>query len=133
MNTLKPIIKEAAVLIENFFDDVADFLQKEPLSIDKIAEKMSKSTDRIILNATQKENLSFLGGYLHAIATEGNNSKIRLELKLYFKNSDGKNVIKETSSQIDSARVEENSLKELLSLKKISFPVSAPHSGTGAV
>lgn len=123
-----PVLKAAAATADAAMDRINALLHKDPVSLDALVADLSNDTDKLILDAERNEGLTYVGGQLVAIAPASDT--FELVLKLYFKASDDKVILKESRKELAASILLAESLHELNAQQKISFEVDLPAQGS---
>lgn len=128
---LKSVIDCFEQLEKSIMKVEAQFRKKQNYTIDELAQLYDKSTDELILEAVQKERLSFVGGKLY-IAITADEFGYAVGVEAYFKNASGEWVVKKNqtaSRPLDFLLLDSRS--ELKRLKRIEFELTEPEKGSG--
>lgn len=124
-----PVLQAAVSVVDAWMDRINDTFQCESIPLNKIVENFSDSVDGIICHYRDSESLVFLGGELSAFIKEGDQNSFFLLLQLYFNNSNGSYVLKESLKEMSRNILTNESLDELLQKSTIKFEVTPPETG----
>lgn len=120
-----PVLQEIRVAADSLMEQLNATFKREPVGLETLVEKLSNSTDRLILHTINAEKIDFLGGELTA-SLPPHTDKLSLKLKLYFRSVAGKTLLKENEKQLDSSVLTADSFNELREKGSIAFVVDAP-------
>jgi hypothetical protein len=120
-----PVLQEVRNAADSLLDHLNDTFKHDPISLADLVTKFSDSTDQLIIETEQNENLEFIGGELTARLQPQKEQKLSLILKLYFKNQKGSFVLKESEKQISQNVLTSESLEEL-NIQEQTFEVDDP-------
>lgn len=120
-----PVLQTAVASADNLMDQINNAFKHEPISLDMLVEKLSPSTDNLIIATESEEGIKFIGGELTAYLPPADLNRFALNLKLYYKNSSDEFVLKEREKMLDRGILTTDSLAELKE-KEQSFEVNEP-------
>lgn len=124
INHLKksPVLQTLDVLMQ----EIEEKFERQPIDLNTLVSELSEGIDTKILDIQEKEKIGFIGGELAASYHNSKSKNILLELKLYFKDSQDKFILKEINKEIDKHILNEKSQQELFDSKVIEYEVDIP-------
>lgn len=127
-NIVKTISKLKNLTEQGIFSLFNDFFKTtpyEPKSLEETAKIYSDACDTIIKNAVTNEQLTYVSGYFKMTVVNG--SQFNCTAELYFKNKNGKWILKTaTSESFDYSKLQPAASQRLQAEKTIKFEVTAP-------
>lgn len=121
-----PIVQKAHLFLNAAMDKINDRLTYPPVSLTDLVKKFSPETDRLIIDIQKKEGLAFVAGRLTAKYQGSSSTAFVMELRLYFKNDNGKFILAETNENLPLKLLSIDSASELEKKEEISYEVDGP-------
>lgn len=111
------------------FDALINLISKEPLSYEDYLSAISQYIDVKIQQFSDEENLRFIGGECSLTVAHAE-KKVKTKAQMYFKNADGKWVVKEmngdTSFNCFTAETLDVEITEIMYGGEKKFPITKP-------
>ena len=111
------------------FDALVNLVSKDPLSYENYLAAISQYIDVKIQQFSQDENLRYVGGEC-TIEVNREESAVKTKAQMYFKNINGKWIVKEmvgnTSFNCFTAETLDGEITEIMMEGGRKFPISAP-------
>lgn len=121
-----PVLNKTVGLVDGVIEEVNKNFKHEPISLDQLVARLSDDTDKEILQIQQQEALNFVGGELIVSSKASQDHYFSIDLKLYFKNSFGKIILKEKHKELELFILENSSKNDLLQKTVIKYEVDEP-------
>lgn len=111
------------------FDALVNLVSKEPLSFENYLDAISQYLDVKIMQFSEEENLRFVGGEC-SLTVARQEKTILTKAQMYFKNENGKWVLKEmngnTSFNCFTAETLDGEITEIMLSGGRKFPITKP-------
>lgn len=111
------------------FDALVNLVSQEPLSYENYLAAISQYIDVKIQQFSQDEELRFVGGEC-SIVVERHEQAVKTTAQMYFKNTNGKWVVKEmngnTSFNCFAAETLDGELTDIMNSGGVKFPITKP-------
>lgn len=111
------------------FDALVNLVSQEPLSYENYLAAISQYIDVKIQQFSQDEELRFVGGEC-SLVVERHEQAVKTTAQMYFKNTNGKWVVKEmngnTSFNCFTAETLDGELTDIMNSGGVKFPITKP-------
>ncbi|MFC4324191.1 hypothetical protein [Litchfieldia salsa] len=118
-------------LINQLLESECPFLLK-PLQVDRkgftveqYAQEFSEVSDRVILEAIEKENLKFISGKLQ-FSLDSCENKMIVDLSSFFEGNDGEWIVKSACIHAVSSVLNDEGLNELVEERLVEYYITPP-------